>query len=416
MAFETIETSRRKGEPVTLYLFLYGQDTGTLRTEFIDIHPITNAGTIFATGIANAVNLAVSPYEVVQLSMPSGLTYGGWSPWGVPSPADSANHTGASHSFAVARNGSASQVTLIGGGIYDGYEAARGAFNGAVLSGAPEYNFFIYDKPLSDNTGGISLQADIYTPTYFGYTDAEQEIVLDNITYAPIPIMRDPISASGTLDKSRLSLRMKRDVEFAELFRVYPPTQPVVLIILQGHLSDPDDPDEFLVCWTGRVLSVGREGDECVVSCEPISSSLRRPGLRRHYQLGCPHVLYGDQCRANKAAATTAGVVASISGTYVTLNPGWNGLFSASDFIEGTMEWTVESGIERRKILSISGNTLLLSGLIRDLLVGGGVSTVLGCNHQTSHCSGLHNNILNFGGCPWIPTKNPIGYPSNEYY
>lgn len=264
----------------------------------------------------------------------------------------------------------------------------------------------------------VTLYEFIYDATplsYFAITDAEAEIVEDGITYAPTPAIRDAVVSSGSLDRSTLAIRMPRDVEFSEKFRVYPPTQPVTLIIRQGHMSDTPAP-EFLVVWSGRVLSVGREGDECVVSCEPVSSSLRRPGLRRNYQLGCPHVLYGDECKANRAASTTTSTVASISGTSATLNAGWNGSFDPTKFREGIMEWVNDDGgTEKRKILSISGNTLALGGLLRDLDVGDPVSTVLGCNHQMDDCQFLFNNILNHGGCPWIPINNPVGYRNNYY-
>lgn len=262
----------------------------------------------------------------------------------------------------------------------------------------------------------VTLYLFAYSETgRFAYTDAEQPIDYDGITYEPIPIMRDGIASSGTLDKSALAIRMPRDVELSELFRVYPPSQVVTLVIRQGHLSDKPEP-EFLVVWSGRVLSAGREGDECVVSGEPVSSSLRRAGLRRHYQLGCPHVLYGPQCRADRAASSVTATVASIAGTAITLSAGWNGAFSAVKFTQGLVEWqNASGGTERRKILSVSGNTLLLGGLPRDLEAGETVTALLGCNHQMSDCADLFNNIHNFGGCPWIPTVNPIGF-RNQYY
>jgi uncharacterized phage protein (TIGR02218 family) len=249
----------------------------------------------------------------------------------------------------------------------------------------------------------------------FTITDADQNIVHAGVTYDPVPAMRDAIVSSGTLDRTTIAVRMPRDIEFAEKFRVYPPTVPVTLIIRQGHLTDTPTP-EFLVVWSGRVLSVGREGDECVVSCEPVSSSLRRPGLRRNYQLGCPHVLYGDECKADRAHATRTSTVASKSGTSITVGSGWNGAFSADSFREGIVEWTNDDGgTEKRKILSVSGNTLALGGLLRDLDVGDPVNIILGCNHQMDDCRYLHSNILNHGGCPWIPLNNPTGYRNNYY-
>lgn len=261
-------------------------------------------------------------------------------------------------------------------------------------------------------------------PLYYGYTDAEQQIVDNGFTYEPVPVFRDAINATGNLDKSTLSIRFPRTIEFAERFRVYPPTQVTTLIIKQGHLSDSDSPIEFLVVWAGRVLGVGREGDECVVTCEPISAGLRRVGLRRHYQIGCPHALYSQgtgMCNANKAAATVSATVASKANVSVTLNSGWNGAFTASKFTEGMLEWENDDGqVEIRKILSVSGDTLLLGGLLRDLEVAATVSVILGCNHRQGigddgDCFTLHNNIHNYGGCDWIPLKNPIGF-RNQYY
>lgn len=255
---------------------------------------------------------------------------------------------------------------------------------------------------------------------YHAYTDAEQAITHEEITYEPVPVIRGTINSTGSLDKSTLDIRFPRDIGFAEQFRVYPPSQVTTLIIRQGHLSDPDSPQEFLVCWSGRVLSVGRERDECIISGEPVASSMRRPGLRRHYQYSCPHALYTQgtgMCNANKAAATVIGQVASISGTNVTLYPLWYGSFDPSKFTQGQFEWTNSEGrIEVRRILKlITTNTLSLGGLLRDLNVLDNVSVILGCNHQMDDCLNLHNNIHNYGGCPWIPNKNPLGF-RNQYY
>ncbi|MGQ4828481.1 hypothetical protein, partial [Enterococcus faecalis] len=79
-------------------------------------------------------------------------------------------------------------------------------------------------------------------------------------------------------------------------------------------------------------LSSSREDNETVFACEPTSSSLRRPGLWRNYQIGCPYVLYGAGCFANKAAATRSTTVASMTASTVTLASGWNGPHAAGKF------------------------------------------------------------------------------------
>jgi hypothetical protein len=249
----------------------------------------------------------------------------------------------------------------------------------------------------------------------FAYTDAERPFTFRGITYQPIPIRCGNVNASGKLDKSLFEVRVPRDAAIADLFRAYPPSQPISLMLRQGHLNDPDE--EFLAVWTGRVLSSSREENETVFACEPTSSSLRRPGLRRNYQIGCPYVLYGAGCYANKDNATRTTSVSSMTATTVTLPSGWNGSWTASKFAQGMIEWTTDNGTkEIRRILRISGNTLTVSGLLRGLEPGQALSVILGCNHQTSDCSGLHNNIHNFGGCPTIPTKNPLSPGVNNFY
>lgn len=259
---------------------------------------------------------------------------------------------------------------------------------------------------------------------YYAYTDAtlakpDDVLTVATIDYVPRPIERDAISSNGTLDKSALKITTDIGSEVAELFRVYPPSSVVTLVIAQGHVGDPDE--EFLVTWAGRIVKGGREeGSQFVMTGEPVSTSLKRPGLRRHYQYGCMHQLYGPQCQADKPSKTVASTVAAITGTKVTLASGWEGAFAAAKFLGGMLEWPSPGGSTvSRTILRITGDELTLSGIPLDLAVSDSVDVVLGCNHKAfapdGDCQPLHDNIVNYGGCLWIPTRNPIGVFNNYY-
>jgi hypothetical protein len=250
---------------------------------------------------------------------------------------------------------------------------------------------------------------------FFAYTDAEQEVIHDGIAYAPLPIDRGAIVSQSNLDKSTLEIRAPVDCGLSELFRVYPPTEVVSVFIRQGHMDDPAN--EFLVAWTGRVIGSKRQVNEAIFNCEPVATSMRRPGLRRNYQYGCPHVLYGPQCRANKGIATISRVVVGQEGATITLPDAWETPERTVKYVGGLVEWQGESGIERRTILRVENfKTLILSGIVRDLIAGASVDVVLGCDRELdSDCTNLHNNAYNFGGQPWIPLKNPIGARNNFY-
>jgi hypothetical protein len=244
---------------------------------------------------------------------------------------------------------------------------------------------------------------------YFGYTDAEQPINYLGKDYKPIAIDRDALNASGSLDKATMKIRVARNEAISDLFRIYPPNQVVSLVMYQGHVSD--FPQQYLVIWSGRVLSRDVQDNTSELTCEPIATSLRRSGLRRNYQYGCPHALYGNKCNANKTAARVQRNAFAQTAASISFSLNWFAPFQEVNFIGGLAEWVNFQSGEReiRTILKITaGTTLELSGIVRGLANGQTVDLFKGCARTMADCN-LHNNINNFGGQPWIPTKNPIG-------
>ena len=110
--------------------------------------------------------------------------------------------------------------------------------------------------------------------SFYAYTDAEKAITNNGVTYQPLAISRGKIVVSGTLDKAAMEVRMTLNVPLAEHFRVYPPTQTVNLTIFQGHLSDTAT--QFLVAWTGRVISSKRTDNELIAA---LDNALRSAGF-----------------------------------------------------------------------------------------------------------------------------------------
>lgn len=257
-----------------------------------------------------------------------------------------------------------------------------------------------------------------------GYTDNEQSIVRESVTYTAVPIDCGEISASGSLDKATLSIQLFEGAGITDLFRKRPPSSIVTVIIYQGHANDVQG--QFLVTWTGRItsFSIDAEANTTELTGEPIATSMRRSGLRQHWQYGCPHILYGPRCRASKMAASSNHVVLAVNGAMITLSPTWKPDARKPKYNGGYAQFTLPDGRNELRTIIRTENDgrVLLSSPPGGLDPGESVTMVLGCNHKAGvgpqldgDCAPLHNNILNFGGDMWIPYKNPIGLRNNYY-
>lgn len=269
---------------------------------------------------------------------------------------------------------------------YDAYEAGR-------ATGSPvETYLFTYGLGAND---------------YAAFTDAERSFTLAGKTYVAVPITRDAISTSGgRTDRRDIKVKMSAKDDMLNLFQIYPPDQPISVLIKSGHAEDGDE--EFVATFVGKVINVKTLADGWAeVLCRPLWTASRQGGLRRHYQLGCPHVLYGSQCGASETDVTTTAT-AYPSLNKVTLASGWEGAYTINKFRGGWLEWDDGDNTHRRTILSINTNTLTLSGPVIGLSAGHAMRVVIGCNRQMGDCLDIHANINNYGGQPWIPTKNPV--------
>lgn len=233
------------------------------------------------------------------------------------------------------------------------------------------------------------------------------------LTYEPLPITHGEVVSSGNLDKTALEIRLPESGAIPDLFRDENPSAVVSLIIRQGHVAD----DDFKVHWAGKVVGTSYEDDQMVLTGEPISTSLRRSGLTRDFQITCPLVLYGPDCRANRAAATVQRAVVAVDGPVLTFAPDWAAPEMKDHYVGGVAQWTTPAGrLVRRSIVRRDGDThIVLSSDSGNLAPGTNVSLTLGCNKTQDTCRSVFSNILNYGGQPEIPLVNPVGITNNYY-
>lgn len=242
----------------------------------------------------------------------------------------------------------------------------------------------------------------------FRYTNHSRDVVYEEETYVAEPVKHDNIKDHGRPKNEELRITMSRKSTLSEHLRGAPPRRVLRVRVMEAEVAE-GVPTFVIPIWHGRLTGTEPKGKEVVFTCAPAGSRMQMPALTRTYSRQCSVALYSDQCRASKAAATVATTVASIDGTNVlTLASGWNGAFDAVSFLGGTFEWTSDVGTEVRAIVSIETDTLVLDGPLGDLAATDAVNVILGCPRTLEACRDLHNNVNNYGGCPYIPYQNIV--------
>jgi uncharacterized phage protein (TIGR02218 family) len=236
-----------------------------------------------------------------------------------------------------------------------------------------------------------------------------------DLVWEAAAISHGDVVQSSEIERGRLEITFPLSHAFAARFLAPLGNAPVTLTIFRGHEQVLG---ETVAHWKGRVVGADVEGARLILSAESIFSTLRRAGVRAKYQSLCRHALYGRGCALDIAQHLAILTVSAISGATVTVPDaaaqpdGW--------FRGGVLRFGVQLGF----IIGHVGATITLSRSMPELAtalvnpahdpVTGGplpvtVDIAPGCDLRAETCTAKFGNLLNFGGFPAIPGRNPFG-------
>jgi hypothetical protein len=256
------------------------------------------------------------------------------------------------------------------------------------------------------------------------YTTAGYFISDSTGTWEPAPIRASSVTQNNELAKNGVKITLPRTNAVAQLFLGKVPEDTTSVTIYRGFQET--DLDEFQVFWKGRVASAEASQDAVTLECEDIFTSMRRPGNRARYQKGCRHALYSPQCGVSDHEYAVDATITAQSGFTITVDftldsvgsGDSNSLVSEDDYFLGGV---VELGDGSRR--AVVGQTQTGSGAILTLIsqfttieidsVSAFATLYPGCRHNTSDCKNKFNNLENYGGFPWLPSKNPFANSVN---
>jgi uncharacterized phage protein (TIGR02218 family) len=231
------------------------------------------------------------------------------------------------------------------------------------------------------------------------YTSSEMEYLHNSALYQPITIKRTAPEISQERGASGITVTVPRDNKVAGLFRVFVPRSTIGLTIYRLHGGD----DELVTFWQGRVRAVNWQGSEAQIACEPLTAMLQREGPRLVYQSQCNHMLYSQFCTVVSEQYKQIITVIGIGGNQIT----------ATELSAKPDDWyptgfLSRDGLDFRMITEHRGDTVSILLPFEDLKVGDRLFAYAGCDRSIQTCQKKFDNHINFGGFPYIPTKNPF--------
>jgi uncharacterized phage protein (TIGR02218 family) len=244
------------------------------------------------------------------------------------------------------------------------------------------------------------------------YTSAEDEVSIDGETYEPISIERTSIMVSVERSDA-VEVTVPALNEFAAMYIGVPPGVVASIEIQRYQREDTDE--ELKTEFLGIVQSLKFTNDfqNCALACYWNTAKTGRPiprfrsGAQCNYRLGA-----SDTCKVNLDVADFefTGSVSAVNANIITV-PGLSGTY-ANGWFNGGMVSIPTLG-DYRLILSHAGNDLTLLLPFHEDVTGVLVEVQAGCDHRSGatgagDCATKFDNVIEFGGYPWVPPKNPF--------
>lgn len=236
----------------------------------------------------------------------------------------------------------------------------------------------------------------------FFYTSAEDTISYGGDTYVSRQIKRNAPEQSTEEGRGKLELTMAGDDPVCSRYIGVAPPTPMYVTATRFHRGDLLD---GRVLWSGRVISAAfiNGAALCKITAVASESVMSRQIPHFKYQSLCNHFLYDDNCTVLAASYRFVGIASDVTGSLVTIAG-----IAADKGAGWAIGGKVVVGVDVRPVLAQSGDVLTLSMPFASDPTGQTVDVYAGCDHTITTCNSKFANAINYGGYPFVPTKNPF--------
>ena len=225
-------------------------------------------------------------------------------------------------------------------------------------------------------------------------------------TWQPLQITHAEPTIKSEIEADNLKIEIPVSVDFAASFLGYQPDIRTSLTIYRKQR----DAAEVRMVWKGYVGTPTANGGTLSIECATVATWLKQSGLQSKMTRPCRHTVYFGGCRASLSLHSFAVTITGVSGRAVAITDPAG--LDVGKLVGGIL---IANDGEQRMITDHGAGLLTLSRPLDTLAAGQTVQCARGCQRTRADCAEFQNpdnesgtNIENFGGFPWIPTKNPF--------
>lgn len=247
-----------------------------------------------------------------------------------------------------------------------------------------------------------SSKIELYTLTlgstiYRMHKSVEETISSGGDTFYRVQVGRGPLQTG----QEYLEVSLPGDHAFPLKFTSIAPGQTATLTIQEYQRSEPAD---VRVIYKGVVRAVAFTSNAAnsALSLVPINEALDKEIPERTFQAACNNVLFDPDCKISAGSHSFSGTVGAITDNVVTIT----GLETAKGDGWSTGGFIAYGTLDFRLILEQDGDDLVLVLPFHESVLGETVTVYAGCDHSDATCDSKFSNVDNFGGHPYVPTKN----------
>ena len=256
----------------------------------------------------------------------------------------------------------------------------------------------------------IELYTFVVGSETFNYTSGQDDFIFNSTTYTAIKGMNRGAVAQGRDERNRaLEIRMPGDDDLVTRWRVRPPAVQASVTVRRVQRDETPSVVTSQLVFTGFIggIAFNGPGELAVIGALSAEASVRRQTPRFVYGGQCNWFLYEPGCGIDPNLHKFTGTVSAQDDDNSTITVPGVGAFS-SKMPSGIV---VPIGLtDRRSVTVQTGDVLTLNVRFSQTIVGLNIDCFKGCDRLIDgDCANEYNNVIEFGGFPFVPTKNIFG-------